>query len=67
MDAFKSASLKIQYSLGINDGKELKRMKVYNNISEEVTEEQVSNLKDLIENLGMYSVIFSELVTTKLL
>lgn len=65
MATFKSASLKIQFSLGMKDGKEVTRTKVYNNISHEATEKQLSDVKDLIAGISSYLVNTSEFVTTK--
>lgn len=65
MANFKAASLKLQFLFGMDGEKELKKMRVYNNISEEATEQQLVKVKDLIGSLSKKSIILSEFVTTK--
>lgn len=65
MANFKTAALKIQFLVGVDGEKELKKTRVYNNISKSATEQQLVFIKDLIGSLSKKSIVLSEFVTTK--
>lgn len=67
MATFKSAALKMQFSVGMKDDKELKKTIFYNNVNEKATEQQIVDFKKSIEALSSNKVLISELVTTKTL
>lgn len=65
MTNFKTASLKLQFLYGMDGDKEIKKTRVYNNISKTATDQQLLVLKDLIGTISKKSIVLSEIVTTK--
>lgn len=62
---FKSASLKVQYAVGIDGDKQLKQTRTFGNIHENATTTEIEAVKNAITSLSAYAVVQAEIVTTK--